>query len=469
MIRTLTLGTALALGCATTAFAQTNTGPDELALTIYNGGTALVADSRTIRLRSGEQVVELPGVSSQILPTSATFLADGLTIAEQNFDFDLLSPEKLMEKAVGEYVEVVRTNPGNGKVTRERAKVLSVNNGVVVEIDGRIEVLRDDDIPTRVVFPDVPSNLRARPTLSILVDADRAGSKRAKLSYLTRGLDWSADYVAVFDEAAGTIDLQGWATLTNNTETTFEDADVAVVAGQVAGATQYDRYGNVIRRPQPRFRGGLESAGTQGTDVERVGDFYLYPLPGDITVRARQTKQVGIVDGESLRAGKSYRFETTGFPNSTVPVSADVRIDFANPGVALPAGTLRVYTDDSTGRSQFVGENSLGHTPAGSRLSIETGKAFDVRVQPTITSDNRVGKNVRDVEVRYRVTNASPRPVEVRVAQNFFANSSVEYEVLDESIDHDLESAYRYVWTVPVPAEGETTLTVSMRETQRNR
>ena len=447
----------------TPAFAQS--GPDELALTIYNGGTALVTDTRQLQLARGEQTVELPGVSSEIQPTTATFIASGVTIAEQNFDFDLLSPEKLMEKAVGSFVEVVRTNPGNGRVSRERAKVLSVNNGVVVEIDGRIEVLRDDDIPTRVVFPDVPENLRARPTLSILVDAQRGGRTRAELSYLTRGLDWSADYVAVFDEGGGTLDLQGWATLTNTTETTFEDADVAVVAGQVAGVQQTDRYGNPVFRPQPRVRGSMIQAGTEGVDIERVGDTYLYPLPGEVTVRANQTKQVGIVDGEGLAAKKVYEFQTSGFNTMGNPQSADVRVEFTNSGVALPAGVLRVYGEDASGRSQFLGEDRLTHTPAGSDLAVKIGEAFDIRVQPTVTEDNRVSRRVRDVSMQFRVSNASPQPVTVNVVQR--VGSWAEYEVLDESAEHTKRDAYTYVWPVRVAAEGDTTLTFSMRERSR--
>ena len=465
MIRSLVLGTALALAATR---AQAQSGPDDLALTIYNGGTALVADTRRIELEAGEQVVELPGVSSRIQPTTATFLADGVTIAEQNFDFDLLSPEKLMEKAVGEYVEIVRTNPGNGRVTRDRAKVLSVNNGVVVEIEGRIEVLRDDDIPTRVVFPDVPDNLRARPTLSVLVEADGAGSRNAQLSYLTRGLDWSADYVASFDEDAGRLDLQGWATLTNSTQTTFEDADVAVVAGEVAGVGRTDRYGNPIYRPnRQQPRGGMVRAGVEASDVERVGDTYLYPLPGRVTVRANQTKQVGIVDADGLVAEKVYEFRTYGFNTNSDPQSADVRVAFTNAGAALPEGTLRVYGRDASDRSQFLGEDRLEHTPAGSDLSLKIGEAFDIRVQPTVVSDERVSRRVRDVTMRYRVTNATDEARTVLVVQRFPGGAWAEYEVREESADHEARDAYIRVWPVEVGPEGEAVLEFTVRERTR--
>ena len=459
---------AAVFALAAPVFAQTVTSaePSAIQMTIYNADMALVSDTRRVTLSSGEQVIELPGVSSQIRPTTATFLAPDIDILEQNFDFDLLSPEKLMEKAVGGFVEVVRTNPGNGRITRERARVLSVNNGVVVEIDGRIEVLRDDDIPTRVVFPDVPENLRADPTLSITLDSTRAGTRDATLSYLTGGLGWESDYVASFDEAAGTLDLQGWATLTNTTETTFADAKVAVVAGDVAGVQQqqFDRFGNYNPRFNPR--GNIRGAGVEASEQERIGDNLLYPLPGTITVRANQTKQVGIVDVTGIPAAKIYEYRARGYQTNQTPQPVDVRVGFSNSGAALPAGTLRVYQRDASERSQFIGEDRLDHTPSGSDLAVKIGEAFDIRVQPNVTNDNRISRRVRDVSMNYKVTNASRQPVTVQIRQST-SGRWLDTEVTQESQSHRESDAYTYVWDVEVPAEGDRTLTFTVRERSR--
>ena len=459
-MKTYALAALLMLSSAP-ALAQT--GPDEVSLTVYNSNLALVSEQRSLDLARGEQVVELPGVSSQIQPTTANFFVEGVEILEQNFDYDLLSPSKLMEKHVGQFVDVIRTNPGNGNVSKERAKVLSVNNGVVVQIGNTIEVLRDDNLPTRVVFPQVPENLRAEPTLSIRVDSARGGAREANLSYLTGGMSWRADYVASFDEDAGELALQGWATLTNNTETTFTDASVAVVAGDVAGRQNPNRY-NQYNSP----RGNFNRAGTQGVDTERLGDNYLYPLPGEITVRASQTKQVGIVDADGLDAGKVYVFDTYGFNTNSNPQSVAVRIGFTNEGTALPTGTLRVYQKDAQERSQFVGEDQIGHIPAGSDMAVKIGEAFDLRVQPTITEDKRISRKVRDVSMRYRVTNASKTKRIVEVRQRMpRAYWSADYDVLSESQDHALDDAYTYIWKVEVPAEGEKLLEFTVRERSR--
>jgi hypothetical protein len=182
---------ALALPAWTPIWAQTGPG---LEVTIYNGDLALVRDARQLDIANGRQRLEFKQVSSAIRPETVTLAADGVDIVEQNFDYDLLTPAKLMEKAVGQQVTIVRTNPGTGAETTEVATVVAANEGVVLKIGERIEVLRDDGVPTRVIFAKVPDNLRAQPTLSVTVDSDHAGPRLATLSYLTTGLSWKADY-----------------------------------------------------------------------------------------------------------------------------------------------------------------------------------------------------------------------------------------------------------------------------------
>src|SRR6187431_1902083 len=218
------------------AFAQDPLDPDataqgDVSVTIYNNGQALVQDVRQLAIASGRSTVAFPDVSAMIRPETLSFAAADTGIVEQNFDFDLLTPQKLMEKAIGQTVTLLRTNPATGIETRERATVLSTAGGVVVQIGDRIEVLRDDGLPVRVVFDRVPPNLRARPTLSVTLESSRGGTRPASIRYLTPGLGWSSDYVALYDEGKGTIDMQGWVTLTNGTGTTFHAANTLLVAG----------------------------------------------------------------------------------------------------------------------------------------------------------------------------------------------------------------------------------------------
>ncbi len=153
-----------------------STAQGDVAVTIYNNNLALVQDVRQLPIARGRSTVAFPDVSAQIRAETLSFAADGAAIVEQNFDFDLLTPQKLMEKAIGQTVTLIRTNPATGTETRDRAEVLSTAGGVVIRVNGNIEVLRDDGLPVRVIFDRVPPNLRARPTLSVTLESDRSGT-----------------------------------------------------------------------------------------------------------------------------------------------------------------------------------------------------------------------------------------------------------------------------------------------------
>ena len=221
-----------------------------LSVTIYAGDLALVQDRRDVEIKGGRQRLEFQDVSAQIRPETVSLTAADISIVEQNFDFDLLTPAKLMEKAVGRQITIVRVNPATGAETREQAQVLATNGGVVLKIGERIEVLRDDGLPVRVIFDKVPENLRAHPTLSVTVVGSHAGVRPATLSYLTPGLGWRADYVALYNEGDSKIDVQGWVTLTNSSGVTYDNAQTLLVAGSPTQVDGGARPSNYYRNPQ---------------------------------------------------------------------------------------------------------------------------------------------------------------------------------------------------------------------------
>jgi hypothetical protein len=449
-------------------------GAPGLSVTIYNADQALVDDVRRLDIPAGRQRLELKDVSAAIRPETVTLTGEGLAIVEQNFDFDLLTPQKMMEKAVGQQVKIVRTNPGNGQETAETATVLSANEGVILRIGDRIEVLRDDGVPTRVIFDGVPQTLRARPTLSVTVDSDRPGARLVDLSYLTTGLSWRADYVALFDETGGRLDLQGWITLTNQSGTPFVDADTQLVAGEVAiagnpppirplGRPQMGSMmggvarGGAVMRPQI----GPEPAGGPGASV---GDVHVYKLPERTTIAQNQTKQVSFLDAHGVAAHKLYRWSQGDFQSADNPSSAEVAVAFANSAAGglsagLPAGTIRVYERDAGGAPKFVGENPIGHTPQGSELAVKIGEAFDVTVQPTLVSSEVIGKRRNRYAMSYRLRNARPAPVAVELRQGGLQEQNT---ALAESLPGRAIDAYTRGWTVTVPANGETVLTATL-------
>lgn len=431
----------------------------DLSVTIYNSDLALVQDRRTIDLAGGRQRLEFPNVSAQIRPETVSLGAADIAIVEQNFDFDLLSPTKLMEKAVGREITIVRINPATGVETREKAQVLATNGGVVLKIGERIEVLRDDGLPVRVIFDKVPENLRARPTLSVTVDGSARGPRPATLSYLTPGLGWQADYVALFGEADSKIDVQGWVTLTNSSGTTYEDAKTLLVAGSPSQLDRADsmRFGRRSTRPT------LAPPGTESGARERIGDYYLYPLVERTTIANLQTKQVSFLDVHGVPAEHGYEFTNAWLGTAETPQSAKSVFRFstgthAGLGDQLPAGTLRFYLRDRRGDPQFIGESHIDHTPMGSMLSLATGDAFDVKVQPTVVGRTSLGTHGWQTEMRYKLTNALPQAVTVSLLQaGLWGDSSIKSESR-KSVRRSAETAE---WRVEVPGNGTTELTAT--------
>lgn len=430
----------------------------DLSVTIYNNNLALVQDTRTLDIASGRSRLEFKDVSASIRPETVSLAASGVEIVEQNFDYDLLSPDKMMEKAVGSQVRIVRINPGNGKETTETATVLAVNNGVVLKIGDRIEVLRDDGVPTRVIFDKVPENLRARPTLSVSVQSQRGGPREATLSYLTTGLSWKADYVALFDEKKGALDMQGWITLNNTSGTAYTNAETRLVAGdvQLTSDTSSSYY-------PPRRSSGMSSGGTE-TGEGGIADYYIYPLPQRTTIAENQTKQVGFLEARGAKAKKVYEYRSYGFDSQSEPQHADVVLQFSNAkasglGAPLPAGIVRVYVRDADGEPRFVGENSIDHTPQGSELSIKTGDAFDVTVLPTSVSSERESKTRTKQTMSYLIRSARAEPITVEIRQKGLGRDG---RVISESIKSTRIDAQTLGWSVPVAANGETTLTFTV-------
>jgi hypothetical protein len=424
-------------------------------ITIYADNQALVQDTRMITFTGDRQKVEFKNVSAQIRAETASLVTSDMAIIEQNFDYDLLSPAKIMENAVGQTITLVRTNPATGAETREQALVLAANGGVVLQIGNRIEVLRDDGLPVRVIFDKVPPNMRADPTLSITLQG-KAGTREAALRYLTPGLGWRADYVALYDEGKSTIDVQGWVTLTNNSGTTYDNARAVLVAGSPKMLNQ--GYGGGYRGNQ-----GMVQAGTESGTRERLGDYYLYPLAERTTISNLQTKQVSFLDVHGAPAQHGYEIRFGWLQTSDTPLSAATMYSFTNSaqgglGDQLPAGIVRFYIKDSRGQAQFIGERGIGHTPMGSKLAISTGDAFDVKVQPVVEARTRVNERRWKTQMRYTLTNALPKPVTVNMIQSGLWGDT---KIAAESLKSTRRDADSVIWSVTVPANGKTEVTAT--------
>jgi hypothetical protein len=428
-------------------FASANSS--EVTLTVYNEDLALVEDRRQINLQKGKNHIEFKDVSPLIRPETVSLKADGITILEQNFDFDLLTPEKLMEKSVNQEIKIVRINPGNGNQVMEKAKVLSVNQGAILDINGQIEVLREDSIPTRVIFDKIPSNLRSKPTLSVDVLSEKEGMEHVTLGYLSTGITWKADYVALFDEINKSMDIQGWLTLTNKTGISFSDIKLQVVAGEIYLSDNEDEFAKHYQRRKSNIT--LYQNDQQKSELS---DYHLYKIPNRTTIENNQSKQIGFMEVASIKSEKFYSFESSDFVSQTESEPVGVGVRFVNTdknkyGFALPAGIVRVYIRDARGNPTFIGESEINHTPVGAEVFVRTGRAFDVIAKPTLISEEQSGNKTKYI-VEYEFYNAKDNSVEVLFGQKNYQGTQ---KIIDYNLPPKTIQADRVSWLVPIEAK----------------
>jgi len=437
----------------------------EVAVTIYNEDLAMVRDQRQVALPEGTIDLALREVSARIRPETALLSSltrpGGLTILEQNVDFDLLTPGKLLEKYVGKDVQLVRTHPETGKDIFETARVLSANSGVVLQVGDRIET----GAPGRLVFPDVPKNLRDRPTLVVSLDNKQAGQQTLELSYLTSGLGWRADYVAELNAEDTALDLSGWVTLTNQSGTTYGNALLQLVAGDVNRVQEQMRVRKAVM-----MEDAVSMAASAPMREESLFEYHLYSLQRPTTIRNNQTKQVSLLNASSVPVQKEFRLQGSpyyyrgqqGDLGQKLKVGVFVEFDNRkeeNLGMPLPKGIVRVYKQDKSGSPQFVGEDRIDHTPENETVRLKLGDAFDVTADRKQTDFRKLGGDGR-YNYRYEsafeinLHNAKDEEVTVTVAEPVPG----DWRVLSESHKHSKASSDTALWVVKVPGKGEATL-----------
>lgn len=456
--------TAGILNAQTDEIRSTLADQKQLAVTIYNNNLALIKDQRTVNLSDGINTLALRDVSAQIRPETALLRslnhAAGFFTIEQNFDFDVLTPQKLLEKYVGKNVSIVKVNPSNGAETTESAQVLSANNGVVLKIGNRIET----GIPGRIVYEDVPANLRDRPTLVTKINNKKSAEHVLELSYLTGGLGWKADYVAALNPKEDKIDLSGWVTLTNTSGTSYQNAKLQLVAGDV----------NRVPERKPREMMMLKSTEDIGSapsmTEESLLEYHLYTLEHNTTIAENQTKQVALLSASNIPARKTlllqgadyYYGANHGKIGQKLKVAVFVEFDnkeAAKLGIPLPKGIVRVYKNDSQGNSQFVGEDQIDHTPNNETVKLKLGHAFDItadKKQVDFKTLPRPAKGNSLFESAYEIVlkNAKKEAVTVTVQEPIPG----DWKIIKENHTSQKSSSNTASWKITVPAEGKTTL-----------
>lgn len=456
---------SLGAHAAVTEKPSTLADQQSVAVTIYNENLALIKDVRRIALDSGHNRLALREVSAQMRPETALLRslshAGSLSLLEQNFDFDLLTPQKLLEKYVGREVRIVKTHPLTGAESIERATVLAANQGVVLRIGDRIET----GLPGRIVYDGVPANLRDKPTLVSDLASNRAGSQIVELSYLSGGLSWKADYVAELNAADDKLDLNGWVTLTNRSGTAYPDARLQLVAGDVNRVKDE----MILAAKAGRMR-AAEAAAPASMAQESLFEYHLYTLQRPTTIENNQTKQVALLSGsnvpvkkELVLQGSDYYYRSSvGHIGQKLKVGVFVQFEnreSSRLGLPMPKGIVRVYKKDSAGNAQFVGEDRVDHTPKNETVRLKLGEAFDVTADKKQTDFKRRDsyspwRYVHESAYEIVLKNAKKEAVTVVVREPVYG----DWTMLEETHRHKKAASGTAEWKVRVPAEGNATL-----------
>jgi len=459
----LTLVVALWSAQLAAAVPQAITRDDQkdLMVTIYNGNLGLVKDTREVRFDAGMLEVQFADVAAQIDPTSVHLksLTDpsGLKILEQNYEYDLLTSAKLMEKYVGKKVRLYQSNG-----TYQDATLLSTN-GPVYEINGQIHMGHYG----QVVLPALPENLVSKPTLVWLLRNAKAAAQRIEASYLTGSINWKADYVMVINAADNRSDLTGWVTIDNKSGATYSNAALKLVAGDINRARDRRQEGRMM---DMAAKAASPAAAERDFKSEGFFEYHLYTLDGRTTIKENQTKQLSLMSASEVPVDKHFIYYGAadyyrtqyGVPmsNQKVGVYLELKNSKENRlGMPIPRGRVRVYKADTSGSQQLIGEDWVDHTPKDEKIKIKIGDAFDVGGERTQKDWKRIATNLYEVEWEISLRNHKKEAVTVEVVERMPG----DWEVIRASHPHEKIQAFTARWKVPVPKEGEAKLSYRIR------
>ena len=436
-----------------------------VAITIYNVNLGLVKDQRQIKLQKGEGEVRFMDIASQIIPASVHIKSivdsNSLLVLEQNYEYDLLNPQKLLDKYVGKDVKLYYKNPYTEREEILNATLLSNNGGPIFKIGNEITFGH----PGRIIFPGVPENLISKPTLVWLVDNSLSSAQKVEASYLTNGINWRADYVLTLNDKDDMTDLSGWVTIDNKSGTTYQNARLKLVAGDVNRVRdEYEyrdkmlRVAEVAAKAAPQFQ------------EEEFFEYHIYTLQRPSTIKDNQTKQISLIAAgdipvkkELVYYGAKYYYHSQyGEAISNQKVGVFVEMENKkehNLGIPLPKGIVRVYKHDSEGSLQFVGEDRIDHTPKDEKVRVKLGDAFDVVGSRKQTEWKKIASDTYEAAFELSLRNHKEEDVTVKVIEPIPG----DWIMLNSSHEYAKTEAFTAEFAIPVPKDKEVKLTYRVR------
>src|SRR5215467_3549933 len=441
----------------------------DLNVTVYNSNIALVRDVRNLMLPTGTFRLKFMDIAATVNPATVHFRSltdpDKLGVIEQNYEYDLLEPAKLLHKYVGKEVTLVRAYMDNNTTKHEeiKATLLSDNNGPVWKIG--------NDIVTGTYaesyrFPEVPANLYDRPTLLMSLENSGPGKQQIEASYLANNLSWNADYVLTVARDDKNADLDGWVTVVNNSGTAFHNAHLQLVAGELNRLPAPGR-----RDMEMNAKSMVAAAGAAQFQQEAFSEYHLYTLGRKTSVEDKETKQISLLQGSGVPVdkvfvvnGQYYYYRSQQAPGAPLKDPVLVYYKFKNEeknglGIPLPAGNVRVYQKDSKGGILFAGEDHIGHTPKDEAVTIHIGNAFDVVAERKQTDYKSISNRVSEMEFEITLRNHKDAPIVVQVNEPIGG----DWDMVSSTYKFTKTAAFAAQFNVPVAKDGTSVLKYRVR------
>jgi len=459
---------------------------EDIAVTAYNVDRAVIRDTRSVELEKGVNWVKFSDVAALIIPTSVHLTSStdkAFEIEEQNFDYDLVSDAKLLSKYIGEYVAVADKDGhlyegillvGSKATIDRKGKITHHYNNLVIEHkDGRLLILPKENIAD-ISFPLLPQGLITRPTLYWKIYAGDEGPRPCEIAYMTRGMNWHADYVLLLKEEGRRLDLSGMVTLDNQTGATYENARLKLVAGDVHMVEEevaLEEEMELMSRGQGRMAGALPQF-----EEKEFFEYHLYTLQRRATLKDNQTKQIDFVNARNIKAERIYVYDGARFSqaySSQDPAygtlcnkKVDVYLEFKNSeennlGIPLPRGKIRIKEEDAQGKESFIGEDEIDHTPRDEKILLKVGETYDLVGERKQVDFKRPGPRMADEEFEIALRNHKDEDVEIRIVEHLYRWA--DWEVIENSHPFIKTDSRTIEFRVKVPQDEEIKISYRVR------
>lgn len=435
----------------------------EVEVTVYNSNIGLIKDTRTVHLPQGqEKEVQFMDVAAHIMPVTVHVKSlnapDRIFILEQNYEYDLINSQKLLDKYVGKEIKLIENNQYRDRKNIVDAVLLSNNQGQIYQIGDEIYL----GYPGYQVLPKIPDNLIAKPTLTWKYTNDFTDAHNLQVSYLTNNINWKADYVLLLDEHDVTADLSAWVTIDNKSGTSYNNAQLKLVAGDI------NRVSHAVKRVHGQVLedAALLAPGVSQFEQQAFFEYHIYDLQRTTDIKNNQTKQISLLEATGIQIAKEFLFygqsgyyaraHSPHMPRQNVQVWISFKNEKENNlGVPMPAGIIRLYKEDSQKSLQFIGENRIEHTPRNEEIRLKVGEAFDVVAERRQTDYRQLAKRLHESQWEIKVRNQKDEDIIVGLIEPIHGS----WTMVSHSHPYQKEGAFSARFDIPVPAGEEVILT----------